>query len=125
MNRITERIRTWFNANREQITVGFDRVGEVIGEGVEVIARIIGRLIIVGFVLNIINNFYPGFSEKFPTIYGWFNGWTEFAEFAYKVAIKGISALLTGELPEFWADYKEALNALWETFKAWSATITF
>ena len=80
----------------------------------------------MGVIINVISNyFYPEFANRFPIIYGWFDGWLQLRELALKAGLGGIYAFLTGNFSEFWAEYssyvKEAIQQFWN----WLSLIKF
>ena len=88
------------------------------------IGRNFGKLLLCGIFINVLASFfYPGFAEKFPAIYGWFDGWLQLGEFAVKSAFKFVYSLFTGHLPEFWKQNTEAFNLLWQQFVNWLAAL--
>lgn len=90
------------------------------------ISRNITILITIGIILNVINSYFcPELSEKFPAIYGWFDGWAQFGNFVFTVAFKGIYSLLTGHLAEFRTEYTEACKDLFQQFVSWINTLQF
>ena len=126
MNTIINRIRTWWDNNYYQVEQNVvDGVGRFC-DGVENLARNIVRWMIIGIILNVIAKyFYPDFPERFPTIYGWFDGCIEFGEFMFKVALRGIYSIFTGHWSEFWTDYTETVQNLLQQFTNWITTIHF
>ena len=125
MNWITtliNHLRNWWSTNHTEVEQGIDNFWR----GFDRISRNITRLMIIGVILNVIvAYFYPEFPERFPAIYGWFDGWLQLGEFAIKAALNGIYSLFTGHWNEFWTEYNEAFRELWQQFVNWLGTIHF
>ena len=120
------RIRTWWNNNHEQVEQNVEQGGRRLDRGFNRLARNITRLMIIGVILNVVARyFYPDFPERFPAIYGWFDGWLQLGEFAVKAALSGIYSLFTGRWSEFWAEYNEAFQELLQQFTNWLGTLHF
>ena len=86
----------------------------------------IGRLILMGVIVNVIASyFYPEFPERFPIIYGWFDGWLQLGELALKAGLGGTYAFFTGNFGEFWAEYSNAVNEAIQQFYNWLSLIQF
>lgn len=116
------RIKTWWSNNHVQIKQNVQKLGKCSNK----LGKIISRFMIIGIILNVITRFfYPEFPERFPTIYGWFDGWLQFGEFIFKTAFGGIYSLFSGHLSEFSAKFFEALQALWHQFTNWLSSISF
>ena len=82
------------------------------------------KLLLWGIFINVLANFfYPEFSEKFPAINGWFDGWLQLGEFAVRSAIKFVYSLFTGHFIEFWKDSSETVSLLWQQFVNWMAAL--
>ena len=120
------RLRNWWNNNhalvRQEVAEGtrraFRRIDRIAGN--------IGRLILMGVIINVIASyFYPEFPERFPTIYGWFDGWLQLGELALKAGIGGTYAFFTGNFGEFWAEYSKAVNEAIQQFYNWLSLIHF
>lgn len=90
------------------------------------LGRNIVRLVTLGVLVNIVaTSFYPEFPERFPVIYGWFDGWAQFGEFAVRAVLGGGYAFFTGNWNSFWAEYATAFHELLHQFTQWLATIHF
>lgn len=82
--------------------------------------------IIFGVVVNIITyNLYPEFSERFPAIYGWYDGWLQFGEFCFKTVLNFLYSLFTWNLKDFWFDFNIALKDLFNQFINWLSMLHF
>ena len=128
MNTIAQinRIKTWWSNNHEPVEQNVEQSVRRLGRGFNRLARNITRLMIIGVILNIVASyFYPEFPERFTIIYGWFDGWLQFGEFAVKAALGGIYSLFTGQWSEFWAEYNEAFQELLQQFTNWLSNIHF
>lgn len=113
------RIRTWWNNNHNNIVPTLVR-------GIDRIVNNIVRLIVIGIILNVVSAyFYPDFPERFPTIYAWFDGWVQLGEFAIKASLSFIYSFFTGNLTEFWTEYTDAFNTLWQQFTTWLGSLHF
>lgn len=113
------RARNWWSNKHNAIIPNLVR-------GINRIVRNITRLIVIGIILNIIaNHFYPDFPARFPIIYGWFDGWVQFGEFALKAGLASIYALFSGNWPEFWTEYTDAFHSLWQQFINWLSSLHF
>lgn len=89
-------------------------------EGLDRLADNIFRAAMIGLLLYAVNTaFCPGLSEKFPTIYGWYTGCTQFVEFAMKTALRGLYSLFTGHWSEFVPEFQTGLNNLLQQFTKW------
>lgn len=130
INRIRTSIRAWWSNNHEQIE---QNVEQSVEQGVrrldsafDRLIRNIARLMIIGVILNVVASyFYPEFPERFPVIYGWFDGWLQFGEFAFKATLGGMYKLLTGHWSDFWTEYNEAIQELLSQFANWISNIHF
>lgn len=90
------------------------------------IAGNIGRLILMGLIVNVIGSyFYPEFPERFPVIYGWFDGWLQLGELALKAGLGSTYAIITGNFGEFWVEYRKAVNEAIRQFYNWLSLIHF
>ena len=126
MNWLMTRIRTWWNNNHTNIEHDVEQETRRFVRGINRIADNIARLIIIGVIINVIASyFYPEFLERFPVIYGWFDGWLQLGEFAVKAGFAGIYALFTGHWSEFWAEYSSATTELIQQFVNWLGTLHF
>lgn len=84
------------------------------------------RLMVIGIILNIVSaHFYPEFAERFPILYGWFDGWLQLGEFAIKAALGTINAIFTGTWSDFYASYNVAFQEMWAQFVNWVGQIHF
>lgn len=120
------KIRTWWTNNHTAIEQNAVEGTRNICSGLDRITRNIGRLILMGIIINIISNyFYPEFSTRFPIIYGWFDGWLQLGELALKAGLGGIHAFFTGNFSEFWAEYSNAINEAIQQFVNWLSLIHF
>lgn len=120
------RIRNWWTDNREHVIHEVRQASERLGIEFDIIITNITRLMIIGIILNVVAvYFYPDFPEKFPVIYGWFNSWLQFGEFAIKAAFSGIYALFTGNWSEFWTEYTEAFREALQYSKEWMSALSF
>ena len=120
------RIRTWWNTNHANIEQDVIEGTRRIGRGMDRISRNIGRLILMGVIINVISNyFYPEFATRFPIIYGWFDGWLQLGEIALKAGLGGIYAFFTGNFSEFWSEYSSAVNEAIQQFVNWLSMIHF
>ena len=129
MNWITtqiNRLKNWWNNNyatvRQEVADetrrAFRRIDRIAGN--------ISRLILMGVIVNVIASyFYPEFPERFPIIYGWFDGWLQLGELALKAALGGTYAFFTGNFGEFWAEYSNAANEAIQQFYNWLSLIHF
>ena len=129
MNWITTQInclRNWWNNNhaavRQEVADGtrraFRRMDRISGN--------IGRLILMGVIVNVIASyFYPEFPERFPIIYGWFDGWLQLGKLSLKAGIGSTYAFFTGNFDEYWAEYSNAVNEAIQQFYNWLSLIHF
>ena len=79
----------------------------------------------MGIILNVVNQYYPELSTRFPTIYGWFDGWLQFGEFLYKVTIKGTYSILTLNCSEFCSKVSVEIKGIVQQLVNWTSTIKF
>lgn len=115
-------IRNWWRNNQTNLMESLSDLGS----GFERIVINITRLMIIGVVVNIIASyFYPEFPERFPIIYGWFDGWLQLGELALKSAIGAIYSIFTGNFSEFWAEYTASCEEFWSQFVNWLSQIHF
>lgn len=120
------RIRSWWSDNYEQIEENVEQWVRRLNMCFDSLARHITILMITGVIFNIVSSyFYPEFPEKIPIIYGWFDGWLQFGEFAFKAILGGIYSFFTGHWSEFWAEYNEAYQELFQQFANWLSNIHF
>jgi predicted PurR-regulated permease PerM len=120
------RIKVWWSNNHERVEQNVEHGARRLGRGFDRIVRNITRLMIIGVILNVVASyFYPDFPEKFPAIYGWFDGWLQFGEFAVNAALNGIYSLFIGQWSEFWTEYNEAFKELVQQFTNWLSTLHF
>lgn len=118
--------RTWWSNNHERVMYNVKQAFRRLGEFMDKLTRNIIRLMIIGIILNVIANyFWPDFPEKFPAIYGWFDCWLQFGEFAFRTALNGISALFTGHWSEFFIGFKVAFQELLHQFGIWFSSLGF
>ena len=82
-------------------------------------------LVFIGIILNVIIVINPEFSKRFPTIYGWFDGWLQLEEFALKSVLGGFYSLFTGNWHNFWIECREVINMLIKQFITWLSTLSF
>lgn len=88
--------------------------------------RLITRYIVIGIILNIVAAyFYPELPKRIPIIFGWFDGWMQFGEFAVKLALGFINAFFHGNAIEFFGDVGEQFQVMWTQFVNWLSTIHF
>ena len=120
-NIVNQARNSWINRN---ITVE-----DIIYGVIDILDRIFAnatRLMVIGFIINIVTaHFYPEFAERFPVLYGWFDGWLQLGEFAVKAAFGTIYAIFTGTWNEFYANYNVAFQEMWSQFVNWLNHITF
>ena len=120
------RIRTWWNNNHTNIEHDVEQGIRRLVRRMNIIVDNSIRLIFIGVIINVIaSDFYPEFPERFPVIYGWFDGWLQLGEFAVKAGIAGTYALFTGHWSEFWAEYSSATTELIQQFVNWLGTLHF
>lgn len=118
--------KIWWSNNYQQIKVKVKQWAKKLDSGFEKFAKIVNRLIIIGVILNIVASYFcPEFPERFPIIYGWFDGWLQLGEFAFKATLNGIYALFTGHWSEFWTKYNLAFQQLLQQFINWLSNIHF
>lgn len=116
------RIRDWFVNHRTEIK----SIAGKFFQWIDRISRNIGRLILMGVIINVISNyFYPEFPTRFPIIYGWFDGWLQLGELAIKAGLGFIYSFFTGNLNEFWSKYSTAVNEAIQQFVNWLSLIHF
>jgi hypothetical protein len=123
---IFNNVRNWWNNNHQQVQQdarqAFRRLDRWFGR----LGRNIFRLMVIGVILNVIASYlYPEFPKRFPIIYGYFDGWLQFGEFAIKAALGGLYAFFTGNFSKFWAEYNAAFHELLHQFTQWMAMIHF
>lgn len=105
----------WHKAERNM-----DRVFQRIDEFAVRFGRNVGRMALIGIVMHIIAAyFWPEMPDKIPTIYSWFDGWLQFAEFSYRCTLKGVYSLFTGNFPTFTQQYSEEMRQMWQMFVDW------
>lgn len=122
LNDMENRINNWLRLNQDDI----NRTSRRITRRLDRITDNFIRMMIIGLILNVVaSSFYPELPERFPTIFGWFDGFLQLGEFALKVGLKVIYALFTGHLGEFWDEYKDAFDSMWHQFCDWLANISF
>lgn len=84
------------------------------------------RCMIIGLILNIVaKNFYPELTERFPIIYGWFDGCMQLGEFAVKSALGWLYALFHGEGSNFYHEISTNFEELLNQFATWLSMIHF
>lgn len=76
-----------------KLELGFRRLER----GLDRVSRNVIRLMIIGIILNIVASLYPEFSERFPIIYGWFDGWLQFGEFEVKAGLGCIYSFIISD----------------------------
>lgn len=115
-------LRDWWHNNRYNVIYAFDSFVR----GIDRIAANILRLMIIGVIINVVaSHFYPEFPERFPVIYGWFDGWLQFGEFLFKTALGGIYSFFTGNWNEFLPECQAEIEVLCKQFLNWLSTLTF
>lgn len=120
------RIKKWWKGNCTDIKHCVNAVAKKNIKWVRRIARFTCRMILIGVIINVISNcFYPEFIDRFPAIYGWFDGWVQFGEFTIKSWLAGTYALFTGNGYEFWIEYNEALWELVHQLGDWLSSLSF
>ena len=120
------RIRTWWANNHTAIEQNVVEGTRRLGRRMDRITQNIGRLILMGVIINVIASyFYPEFPTRFPIIYGWFDGWLQLGELALKAGLGGIYAFCTGNFSKFWTDYSNAVNEAIQQFYNWLSLIHF
>ena len=120
------RIRTWWNNNHATVEQDVLDATRRFARGMDRIVRNIDRLILMGVIVNVIASyFYPEFPERFPIIYGWFDGWLRLGELALKAGLGTIYAVFTGNFSEFWTEYSGAVNEAIQQFLNWLSLIHF
>lgn len=109
-------IHDWWKRNSNKVNwilVDLDHFATRLG-------RNIARMAVIGILLHIVASyFWPELPDQIPTIYGWFDGWMRFAEFAYRCALKGVFSIFTGNFPEFMNQYGSELSMMWQQFLDW------
>ena len=119
-------IRTWWSNNHEQVGENLSRGRHRTARFINRLARNITRCLVIGVILNVIvHHFYPEFAERFPVLYGWFDGWLQLFELGLKAVFGSIYALFTGHFGEFWAEYQEAFNQMCQQFTTWLSNLHF
>lgn len=114
--------RSWWNGNSQKVEEAFCKFDVWLNR----LARNINRQIFIGIIINVISNyFYPEFKERFPIIYGWYDGLLQFGEFILKTFLSGIYSLFTGNITEFIPAFNETLWELWQQFVNWLSMIQF
>lgn len=84
------------------------------------------RCMIIGLILNVVaKNFYPELTERFPIIYGWFDGCMQLGEFAVKSALGWLYALFHGEGSNFYHEISTNFEELLNQFATWLSMIHF
>lgn len=103
----------------QKVERNMDRVFAHIDEFAVRFGRNVGRMALIGILMHVAAYFWPEMPEKIPTIYGWFDGWLQFAEYFYRCALKGMYSLFTGNFPEFMQQYSTELQEMWHMFLDW------
>lgn len=84
----------------------------------------IARLAAVGFLLCIVGHFCPELPERYPAIFGWFQGWLRFVEVAYEFTLRFIYTIISGEsLVEFYTESQNITRQLIDEFVIWLSTL--
>lgn len=115
-------VRTWWGNNHEQVEENVEQGIRRMSRGFSMVGRNIARLMIIGVMLIVVDSDFP---ERFPVIYGWFDGWLQLGEFAVKATLNGIYSFFTGHWSEFWTEYNEACQELLQQFTNWLNTLHF
>ena len=115
-------VRNFWDNNHTNVSIAIASILD----GIDVICNNITRLMVIGIILNIVSShFYPEFAERFPTLYGWFDGWLQLGEFAIKAALGAINAVFTGTWSEFYTSCNVAFQEMWAQFLNWVSQISF
>ena len=114
INLIIERLRNWWSNSHNNIE-------RMLFSCLEALKN----LAIIGVIVNIISSVYPEFPNRFPTIYGWFDGWLQLVELAVKAALGFLYSLFTGNIKDFWGEYTAAFHLQLQNFLNWMSLIRF
>lgn len=121
-----EALKTWHNSEKGiAFRKDFSDFGLWLIIRMQRIGNNIVRLALIGIALNVISSFYPEFPNRFPTFYGWFDGWTQFVEFAIKTTLSGVYSLFTGNFSDFLNNSSAELQELLNQFITWLSNISF
>lgn len=115
----------WFSDNIPAIVETMRAVSQRVVRALDRLVGCVVRLAIIGVIANVVVHFCPEFGQRFPVIYGWFDGWTQFVEFAVKGALAGINALFRGNFNEFYVQYHNATGEILSQFANWLNSIHF
>lgn len=121
----TNNIKNWWINNHLQIKQDLERSIRRLDHWFDRLVANTVRLMIIGVIINLVTSFYPDFKNRFPAIYGWFDGWLQFGEFVSRAALSGIYSFFTGNWTEFWTEYNEAFQELLHQFTNWIGNIHF
>ena len=119
-------VKSQWERHHYMVRRNVEKAKDLFIKGMNEFARIMVKLMIIGIIVNIIaSSFYPEFPERFPTLYGWFDGCLQFGEFIVKAGIYGIYSLLTGHWNSFWAEYDAQFKELMNQASVWFSALKF
>ena len=109
MREMFNNLRNWWRRNRRYVEASARRTFYTL---VDVFDSIIGfidflvgrvlRIIFIGILLNVmVSTVYPEFAERFPAIYGFYDGFIQLGEFLVTYGFKALHAIFTGHWGEF------------------------
>lgn len=113
-----KRIRIWL--------MPLSNIASAIAKFAELIGNAIFRGIVIGIILNVVAAyFYPELPERIPVIFGFYDGFMQFGEFAVKYALGFVNAFFNGNAIEFYGEINTQFQAMWIQFLNWLSTIHF
>ncbi len=115
------RLLNMLNAHRDAIEDGFHWFRAMARR----VARFIWLMAAVGLLLNVVATYVPEFTERFPVLYAWFDGWLQVAEFVVRTGVTAINALFTGHWMRTASEFSGALAEGVSQFVEWLGTVRF
>lgn len=120
-----EEFNKWWIQNGAEVNESVNNFFRRFNRALDRFARNFTRLVIFGIILNVISIFCPELSEKYPTIFAWYDGFIQVEEFVLKTTLMGIYSLFNGTWNECHANANEALMELWQQFVNWLSSLQY
>ena len=92
---MNKKFKKWWQENKTTKRNGCINILTDVNTIIEKFGRFTAKMMFIGIILNIIAACHPGFTLRFPTIYGWFDGWLQFGEFVIKTTLKGLYSVFS------------------------------
>lgn len=120
---MNNKVKNWWS------TIKAAFAAATVGNVASGINRFVFKMVVAGLVINIIaSSFYPELPNRFPIVYGLFDGCLQFAEFLYRLVFRLLYLILTLKLVEIPSELGAATAQFWallNQLSSWLASIHF